>query len=716
MPEPALELVVAATFTADPIQPYLDWWGKQFGTRIDVRFAPYNQVFQELLDPDSLLSTTEGAGMLLVRFEDWLLADESSEADQRVKMEHVLSELIEAISAANRRDTPLFAGVLPVTAPASFSSEMISYLEYLNDRWKEELEKLGKLHSIHVIDFRQADRMYAVIERYDAVGDQAAHLPFTPQFNAVMGTFAARHLLAWQGHPFKVIAVDCDNTLWQGVCGEDGCDGVQIQESSRMLQQFLLSKQQEGMLLVLVSKNNEQDVWQVFESHPDMLLSKEHFVAWRLNWQAKSHNLQQLAEEIGVGLDTFVFIDDNELECAEVQARCPEVLTLQLPQERELGPFLEHLWALDRFRVTEEDKQRTSRYITERERLKAKASLPSLQHFLNELKLVVSVNRVRAEQLPRIAQLTQRINQFTLQATRYTEAELYALLNQPDTICWAVEAADRFGSYGLSGAVITRRNKDTLYLDAFLLSCRVLGRGVEQAVLSALKPYFLEEGINYLEAAYMKTGRNVPMLDFLISGSWLHTDEPGETLLFRQKVEDIPDKLKGTTCIYNAPLSSEADPEAMKEKRDSERGRNTVYDTLTELAALEQQANQLEREALVTGWEKQLHRCQLQPLRYAAASRLLQLPLETGGQITRALYCAPDNEIEEALVQIWERILAVKKIGVDDDFFHLGGNSLYAIQVEIEMEKQGLLMESQHLFKYRTIKQLSPFIQVSVMD
>src|SRR5690606_662768 len=116
----------------------------------------------------------------------------------------------------------------------------------------------------------------------------------------------ARHLLAWQGHPFKVIAVDCDNTLWQGVCGEGGCDGVQIQESSRMLQQFLLSKQQEGMLLVLVSKNNEQDVWQVFESHPDMLLSKEHFVAWRLNWQAKSHNLQQLAEEIGVGLDTFV--------------------------------------------------------------------------------------------------------------------------------------------------------------------------------------------------------------------------------------------------------------------------------------------------------------------------------------------------------------------------------------------------------------------------
>ncbi|MCE5167977.1 HAD-IIIC family phosphatase [Paenibacillus profundus] len=704
-PERTFTVTAASTFTAEPIRPYVNWWGEQFGTRIDIRFAPYHQVFQELLNPGSSLSSDGDAGLLLVRFEDWLRDDRSPEPEQIKKLERALADLVEAISAG-WSTRPLFAGVFPVSVSLTASPVMASYLEELTNRWKRELERL---EHVHVIDFREVGGMFGIEQTYDAAADRAAHMPFTPEYYAAIGTFTARNLLAWQGHPFKVIAVDCDNTLWHGVCAEDGAEGLTVGEPYRELQRYLLTKQQEGMLLVLVSKNNETDVWDVFDKHPDMLLKKEHLAGWRINWNAKSENLKELAEELRLGLDSFILIDDSSLECSEVQSKCLDVLTLQLPDERQMPAFLQHVWALDRIRVTEDDKQRTEMYATERKRGEVRASAASLQAFLDELDLMMSMSEASAEQLPRIAQLMQRTNQFVLNADRSTESDLAVVLDNPDTTCWAIEAADRFGRYGLVGAVITRCEDNNVHLDAFLLSCRILGRGIEAAVLSSLKPYCRERQADYIEAVCTLTGKNEPMLAFLKTGKWVVTEETDRVVRFRHAVEDLPDTIGHIQCFHNAPLPGNEEPQ---------RAGNEGNRTEDLVSAAERSLERPTWEVAVDGRESQLHRHQLIPLQYYSAARLLQLPVQEAeeGEAQRAAYRAPTNEVEAAMVQIWERVLGIGNIGIDDDFFRLGGSSLHSVRVEIEMEKQGLFTDGQQLFKYRTIHQLCPFIRVSVMD
>ncbi|MGG4091723.1 HAD-IIIC family phosphatase [Paenibacillus lautus] len=706
LPERVFTVTAVSTFTADPIRSYVSWWGEQFGTRVDIRFAPYQQVFQELLNPDSSFSSEEAAGLLLVRFEDWLRDDRSPEAQQIKKLERALTDMLQTLSAG-RRTGPIFAGVFPVSASLGASPVMESYLEELGNRWKRELERLDY---VQVIDFRELSSMFGIEHIHDSTADEAAHMPFTPESYAAIGTLIARRLLAWQGHPFKVIAVDCDNTLWHGVCGEDGAAGVTASESYREFQRYLLSKQQEGMLLVLVSKNNEADVWNVLDNNPDMLLKKEHFAGTRINWNLKSENLLSLAEELGLGLDSFIFIDDSSLECSEVQSQCPEVLTLQLPEERLIPAFLEHIWATDRLRVTEEDKRRTEMYVSERKRREIRSSAPSLLTFLDELELRLGIYEATAEQLPRIAQLTQRTNQFTLNTDIMSESELEATRAEPDTKCWAIEASDRFGHYGLTGAVITRFENDIVHLDVFLLSCRILGRGIESAVISSLKAYCHERKAEYMEAVCTITGKNEPLLAFLRLGPWSITEESGRKVRFRIAVKDIPDSIKHIE-VLNEPLPGVGltQPQLTGSEYQGEAGTATGP------------AQSLERtgwEEVLSGRENQLHRRHLLPLQYSDASRMLQIPVKEVEESAalRAPYRAPSNQTEEALVQIWERVLGIGGIGIDDDFFRLGGTSLHAVRVEIEMEKQGLSAEGQQLFKYRTIHQLSPFIRISVME
>ncbi|MFS0838697.1 HAD-IIIC family phosphatase [Paenibacillus sp. 1P03SA] len=706
LPERVFTVTAVSTFTADPIRPYVSWWGEQFGTRIDVRFAPYQQVFQELLNPDSSFSSEEAAGLLLVRFQDWLRDDRSPEAQQIKKLERALADLLQALSAG-RSTSPIFAGVFPVSASSGASPVMESYLEELGNRWKRELERM---EHVQVIDFRELDVTFNIERIHDSTADQAAHMPFTPETFAAIGTLTARRLLAWQGHPFKVIAVDCDNTLWRGICGEDGAAGITASGSYREFQNYLLGKQQEGMLLVLVSKNNEEDVWNVLDKNPDMPLKKEHFAGTRINWNSKSENLLSLAEELGLGLDSFIFIDDSSLECAEVQMQCPEVLTLQLPEERLIPAFLEHVWATDRLRVTEEDKRRTGMYASERQRRQIRSSASSLQAFLEELELKMGMYEAAAEQFPRIAQLTQRTNQFTLNADTRAESELRALRAEPETKCWAIEASDRFGHYGLTGAVITRFENNMVHLDVFLLSCRILGRGIESAVISSLKAYCRERKAEYMEAVCTITGKNEPMLDFFRTGPWSVTEESGRRVRFRIAVQDIPDSIPYIE-VFNESLPGAEPAQSPISAREVQGEESRAAGTLRSL-------ERTDWEETLGGRENQRHRRHLLPLLYSDASKLLQIPVREieESEAQRAPYRAPSNETEAALVQIWERVLGIGGIGIDDDFFRLGGTSLHAVRVEIEMEKQGLSAEGQQLFNYRTIHQLSPFLRISVME
>ena len=317
----------------------------------------------------------------------------------------------------------------------------------------------------------------------------------------------------------KCIALDLDNTLWGGIIGEDGFEGIKLGEESIGLafaefQQELLNLYRKGVLLALCSKNNPQDALQVIRERPGMRLREEHFAAVRINWEDKASNLRALAGELNIGLDSFVFIDDNPVERTWVRQSAPEVLVPEWPADPVeyksslLGLSAEHFLKL---RITAEDRKRGEIYQAQAARRKLEGSGSSLEEFYRALEMRARIGRANAFTIPRIAQLTQKTNQFNLTTRRYTEAEIRAASADEYTEVFWLELTDRFGPSGIVGVLILKEDAGAVWnVDTFLLSCRVMGRTVENAFLAVAAR---EVGASRLRGEYLPTAKNAPVKD-----------------------------------------------------------------------------------------------------------------------------------------------------------------------------------------------------------
>lgn len=689
-----LRVVLAATFTADPIRDYIQAWSHQFHREVEVQIAPYNQVFQELLNSTSLTCTNEGVNLLMVRFEDWIRDDHSDERSQQEKITQYYHQLV-GIMANLQKTVPYFVCIFPVSTHLGFTDSMLEFMRDLTVQWKQTL---ADKENVYVIDFTHTADLYSVDQIFDDETDQAGHLPFSEEFYAVMGTVVTRNLFALQRQNFKVIALDCDNTLWSGICGEDGPEGVRVEEPYQALQNFVLQKMHEGMLLVLCSKNNENDVWDTFAQNPQMILQKEHFVNWRMNWNSKSANLRELAEKLNLGLDSFIFMDDSEVECAEVMSHCPEVLTLQLPKDpNQIPVFLHHVWAFDRLKVTEADRKRTGQYLLEKQRLQYQKEALSLTDFLQGLQLRTSLRTLEPGDLARAAQLTQRTNQFSLSTIRRSEQEIASILALPNTDGWVIEVADRFGDYGVVGLIIGSQKDDQWIMDTFLLSCRVLGREVEKAILIGLKQHYAAKGVQSISADFYPTQKNAAFREFLEYSDWRREQETADYIRYRLDLRDVPDTANHVTLLLNSRLMKEelsTDPVAKPVSNDM----NLHMSNGSENSFGLQVEN---REGL-------LHKPYFLPLEMHTGKALLQLPkyqLERN-RLQGNPYAAPRNELERIMADVWQQILGIEKIGVYDHFLQLGGDSIKAVQIASKLKKLHLELDSQLLFHYSTIAEI----------
>ena len=468
-------LAIAATFTAEPIQQALEHVLTSTSLAYEVAFAPYSQVLQTLLDPASAFAGREGVNVLLVRWED--LGD----ADTLRARAGELARAVRDSRAWHRRDL-IVCTCQP--SPAALATD--AGRDALSACDAILASDLGDVSGVHLLPYDVMQRLYPVADFYDAAGERLGHVPYTPEWFTAAALTLARRLHAMHRAPHKVIVLDCDNTLWRGMVGEDGVEGIALAPPYERLQRFMVAQRESGMLLCLSSKNNEQDVWDAFAAHPEFPLRREHVVDWRVDWAPKPDNVRELARELDLGLDSFIFVDDNPKECAEMRARCPEVLTLLLPEAADDIPaYLGNVWAFDHWRVTADDRARASVYEQKLERERLARGTSSFEEFLAGLNLVVDVAPLAAEHLPRVSQLTLRTNQFNTTTVRRSEADLEGLLRSGHE-CLTVDVSDRFGSYGLVGVVLFARSADALTVDAFILSCRALGRGVEHRVLAHL--------------------------------------------------------------------------------------------------------------------------------------------------------------------------------------------------------------------------------------
>jgi FkbH-like protein len=621
-------IAVSATFTAQPFGETLNFWLRRLAWDWEIRFAPYNQVFQELLSPSSLLaSNTDGADVVLVRLEDFGADPESG-----------AHELASALGQA--RDSfrvPILVAVCPASPVALAEPGRAAAL----DRAAQIIQ--GAADPFLLITPEDLDRLYPVREYYDSHADRLGHLPFTPEFFAALGTLAARKLRALRAAPYKVIVLDCDETLWKGICGEDGPEEVELDAPRRALQEFMRARRDSGMLLALASKNNEADVLETFRLHPEMPLRLEDFACRRINWGSKADSLVSIAQELRLGLDSFIFVDDSPAQCAEVEAGCPEVLSLALPADpADIPRFLDHVWAFDQPRATEEDRRRAGLYAEESARANLEKQSANIEEFIAALNLEVGIGPATREQFPRIAQLTQRTNQMNLTLVRRSEDEIRTLLDSGGAECLTVHVSDRFGSYGLVGVMIFKVS-DALGVDTFLLSCRALGRGVGHRMLAELGRAAMARGIGRVEIPFVTGPRNSPARDLLDGigrpdGDGTYRFEAGQLAQVRYRPAGVRPP---------APTPRTAEPARIP--FNYARVAREFHDARQVLAGV-----MAARQSAAPG----------------------RTPL------------APRTSLERRLAGIWSEMLGVADCGVEDNFFDLGGHSLLAVQLLSRVRKE----------------------------
>ncbi len=598
--------------------------------------------------------------------------------EYKADLENKIEFFSDAVTAfANNFRGQLIIGLTP---PSDESLSDSSINRSLKDAETKIVSKLSGLSNVHLIQTDEFLNSYRVKGYSDKYSFKLGHIPYSRDFYTSLGTTIIRKIISLSHNSYKVIVLDCDNTLWKGICGEIGYDGITITHNFSQLQNFMLDQMRSGKLICLCSKNNEEDVWNIFEHRDDMLIKRDHIVSSKLNWKPKSENIVSMSSELNLGLESFIFIDDNPVECAEVRYNCPSVLTLQLPQEEDNIPaFLSNVWAFDKGKVTEEDKKRTRMYKENILRSRYYNNFPSLKDFIDGLELNISTYEPRIEQLNRVSQLTFRTNQFNFTSIRRNEAEINSLLNNPNYKCAITEVNDRFGDYGIVGVLIYQIATGKLKVDTFLLSCRVLGKGVEHKMLSELGRTALRKNIKEIEVRYIPDQKNKPAFEFINTLHFLFRTEKNGIITFSFHPEYLLNLKYKPADNERDKLNPDHNPGNKFRQTVNERFGyeyfQKIADELCDINRLTAEVDEFNQDA---------------------------------SDAEKKSIISPATEIEIKLAEIWKKILGKRQVSIDDNFFETGGSSLKAIQVIAAVKKEmNLDLSIISLFEYPTISSLA---------
>jgi FkbH-like protein len=525
-PLTTVRLGVVGTGTLDLVLPALVASAARHGILLECVTGSYGQFVQEALQPDSAINAARCDAVLLA-LDHRSLPISSGLAGRDSSVAACLS-FIEMLRRGFRDNSGASCIVQTLAPPpeALFGSldrrvatSTRAIVEAVNQGLVRQLEGSSDL----IFDVAALAETVGLAEWYSPEQWNLAKLPFSSTYARLYADALGRLLGAMRGKARRCLILDLDNTVWGGVIGDDGMDGIKIAQGDATGEAFLevqrtaLLLRERGVVLAVSSKNTDEIARAVFREHPEMLLREQHIAVFQANWNDKATNIRAIAEELSLGLSAMVFLDDNPVERAQVRAELPAVLVPELPTDPAgyRGCLLE-LGVFDSLALTAEDRRRNQLYADQKARRQAEAGMVnggSVDDYLADLGLIVEIDAADDLSLPRIAQLTNKTNQFNLTTRRYTEAELSERIARG----WRVFGArvrDRFGDNGLTAAIAVEPSSSNIWtVDTFLLSCRVMGRRVETALLALVGEEALRCGARRLQGWFLPTEKNAPAVN-----------------------------------------------------------------------------------------------------------------------------------------------------------------------------------------------------------
>ena len=552
-----MRVAIAGSMTVEPLEPYLGAHlvSKKFKPRIAV--GPFNQLRQLCYHHQQVLGRRDfNAIVLLWRIED-LFPDMLARClDSPAAVEDLRREIKGLADAVNHLRNS-FDGTLVVSTPPYPSLPGFEVLDIgqasvgmaafnaVSQFWTQEISRLER---VRIFDLHGLMLHAGMKQAQDFRKWLLYRQPYSESFWQEIGRMLGRMLAAEKINPKKCIALDLDNTLWGGIIGEDGLQGIQLGgefpgKAYRDFQRYLLYLKNKGVLLAVASKNNPEDVYEVFDKHDAMILSRKDFAAVEIHWDSKVESIKRVAAKLNIGIDSIVFVDDNPKEIGEITDRLPDVSCIRVPEElADLPGLLAETDFFDFAEVTDEDRRRTEMMAADNVRLQIQETM-SEEEFRASLNLRIDVFAAQKQHFARVTQLINKTNQFNLTTVRRTQDEVEALAASRDALVLGMDIKDKYGDYGLVGVAILKKQDSSCIIDTLLMSCRVLGRGAEDTFIAKLVEAAKTLDCDELRGKYIPTSKNAMVKNLYQRFKFSHDAQTDEWFVKITEAPQMPEHI-----------------------------------------------------------------------------------------------------------------------------------------------------------------------------
>lgn len=558
-PSKILKVAILRNYTIEPLLLYLEGELLVDGHLPSFYLCDYSGMHSDVMENDSPFYKFDADFIMILTWLDDIspklacnffsmsLAEIEAE---RARVVNLLQRLIEGVRLRSQK--PILINNFPISfKPIQGAFDRMDELGHYStvQQLNADISSVLKNHKdTYLINFEGIFSNIGNQEALDKRGWYSARAPLGSKVMPSISRAISELIRGVTGKNKKCLILDCDNTLWGGIIGEDDIGGIKLGDDYPGnafvdFQRYILQLQKRGVFLALCSKNNDADVVEVFAKHPSCVLKLEDFATRRVNWEDKASNIKSISEELNIGLDSIVFVDDSEFECDWVKQTLPEVEVVNLSG----NPihYVEELHSAEYFStsiVSEEDRNRTAMFLGAKKSREQLINADTYEDYLADLNIQIEVNLNDHNSTPRIAQLSNKTNQFNLTTKRYSEAEINSKMASLESDVLSVRLYDNNTVYGLIGVVVLNYENDIASIESFFMSCRALGRGVEQALLSEIFDLSVSKKKDKIIGTFIPTKKNAMVKDFFQKHSFLPVKLNGDEKTFNWIYKILPNE------------------------------------------------------------------------------------------------------------------------------------------------------------------------------